>query len=294
MLIPDAKQLEGDMFMAVILDGKGLAKKVLVDVKSRVESAGLCPGLAVVIVGDNAASRVYVNNKKKDCAECGIKSEEFALPADAGETQLLTLIAELNARADIHGILVQLPLPDGYSEEKVIQAISPEKDVDAFHMLNVGRVLTGDYSFLPCTPAGVMELLDHYNIDPKGKHCVVVGRSNIVGKPMAMMLLHRHATVTICHSRTVDLASFTQQADILVCAVGKIEMITADMVKPGAVVIDVGIHRKESGGLCGDVNYEDVCQKASFITPVPGGVGPMTRALLMRNTLAAAVSHKAN
>ncbi|MCL2216810.1 MAG: bifunctional methylenetetrahydrofolate dehydrogenase/methenyltetrahydrofolate cyclohydrolase FolD [Defluviitaleaceae bacterium] len=280
--------------MAVILDGKGLAKKVLVDVKSRVESAGLCPGLAVVIVGDNAASRVYVNNKKKDCAECGIKSEEFALPADAGETQLLTLIAELNARADIHGILVQLPLPDGYSEEKVIQAISPEKDVDAFHMLNVGRVLTGDYSFLPCTPAGVMELLDHYNIDPKGKHCVVVGRSNIVGKPMAMMLLHRHATVTICHSRTVDLASFTQQADILVCAVGKIEMITADMVKPGAVVIDVGIHRKESGGLCGDVNYEDVCQKASFITPVPGGVGPMTRALLMRNTLAAAVSHKAN
>ncbi|MCL2841059.1 MAG: bifunctional methylenetetrahydrofolate dehydrogenase/methenyltetrahydrofolate cyclohydrolase FolD [Defluviitaleaceae bacterium] len=272
----------------MVLDGKGLAKKVLENVKAQIESTGLTPGLAVVIVGDNPASRVYVNNKKKDCAECGIKSEEFALPENAGEGKLLALIDELNNRKDIHGILVQLPLPVGYAQEKVIQAISPAKDVDAFHMLNVGRIFTGNYSFLPCTPAGVIELLDAYDIDPKGKHCVVVGHSNIVGKPMAMMLLHRHATVTICHIHTVDLASFTRQADILVCAVGKVNLITADMVKQGAVVIDVGINRKEGGGICGDVDYEAVSEKASYITPVPGGVGPMTRALLMRNTLEAA------
>ena len=276
--------------MAVVLDGKRLAKKVLKDVKAQVEDTGLKPGLAVIIVGDNPASRVYVNSKKRDCAKCGIYSEEFALESDAGDEKLLALIHELNSREDIHGILVQLPLPQGYDREKVVQAISPEKDVDAFHMVNVGRIFTGEYSFLPCTPAGVVELLDHYEIDPQGKHCVVVGHSNIVGKPMAMMLLHRNATVTICHIHTVDLATFTRQADILVCAVGKIGLITADMVKPGAVVVDVGINRNENGDICGDVDYEAVSEKASHITPVPGGVGPMTRALLMRNTLEATLN----
>jgi len=274
--------------MAIIMDGNALAKRIKADVKAQIAENNLRPGLAVVIVGDNAASRVYVNNKKKDCAECGINSEEFALPADVGEDALLALINELNVRPDIHGILVQLPLPAGYSEDKVIQAICPEKDVDAFHLLNVGRISTGDYGFLPCTPAGVMEMLDFYGIDPAGKHCVVVGRSNIVGKPLAMMMLHRHATVTICHSRTPDLAAFTRQADVLVAAVGKIGLITADMVKPGAVVIDVAINRGADGKLCGDVDFAAVEQVASHITPVPGGVGPMTRAVLMKNTLASA------
>ena len=274
--------------MAIIMDGNALAKKAREEVKVEIEKSGVNPGLAVIIVGDNQASRVYVNGKKKDCADCGIRSEEFALPADAGEEKLLSLISELNGRSDIHGILVQLPLPGGYSEQKVIQAIAPEKDVDAFHMLNVGRIVSGDYAFLPCTPAGVMEMLDAYGIDPKGKHCVVVGRSDIVGKPQAMLLLHRHGTVTICHSRTPDLGAITRQADILVAAVGKIGLITADMVKPGAVVIDVAINRGADGKLCGDVDYPSVEAVASYITPVPGGVGPMTRAMLMRNTLSSA------
>ena len=274
--------------MAVIMDGKALAKRINKQVKLEIEKNGLKPGLAVVIVGENPASRVYVNNKKKDCIACGINGMEFALPEDVGEDKLLELIKELNNRGDIHGILVQLPLPTGYSDQKIIQAIAPEKDVDAFHMLNVGRILNGNYSFLPCTPAGVIALLDEYNIDPKGKHCVVVGHSNIVGKPMAMMLLHRHGTVTICHIHTIDLASFTKQADILVVAVGKINLITEDMVKPGAVVIDVGINPKEGGGICGDVDFDAVSKIASHITPVPGGVGPMTRAMLMQNTLTAA------
>lgn len=273
---------------AIILDGKALAAQVKREVAEQVAARGLAPGLAVVIVGDNAASRIYVNAKKKDCAACGINSFEFALPADAGEAALLELIAQLNTRPDVHGILVQLPLPDGYSEQAVIQAIAPEKDVDAFHFENVGKIVTGDFIFLPCTPAGVMEILDHYGIDPSGKHCVVVGRSNIVGKPQALLLLHRHATVTICHSRTPDLAAMTKQADILVAAVGKPGLITADMVKPGAVVIDVAINRKGDGKICGDVDFDAVKEVASHITPVPGGVGPMTRAVLLRNTLKSA------
>ncbi|MCL2572396.1 MAG: bifunctional methylenetetrahydrofolate dehydrogenase/methenyltetrahydrofolate cyclohydrolase FolD [Defluviitaleaceae bacterium] len=274
--------------MAIILDGKALAKSIVKEVKTQVNAMAEPPGLAVVIVGDNPASRVYVNNKKKDCQACGIVSTEYALPEDVGESKLLALIDELNQSKDVHGILVQLPLPEGYDVQKIIQAISPLKDVDAFHMLNVGRIFNGDYSFLPCTPAGVIELLDYYNIDPKGKHCVVVGHSNIVGKPMAMMLLHRHATVTVCHIHTADLGFHTRQADILVCAVGKIGLITGDMVKPGAVVVDVGINRRDDGSMCGDVDFEAVSQVASHITPVPGGVGPMTRAMLMRNTVMAA------
>ena len=274
--------------MATIMDGNALAAKVRADVKAEIEKTRLNPGLAVVIVGDDQASRVYVNSKKKDCEICGIRSEEFALKADAGEAALLDIINTLNNRADINGILCQLPLPKGYDEQKVIQAINADKDVDAFHLINVGRVMTGNFSFLPCTPAGVMELLDHYGIDPKGKHCVVVGRSDIVGKPQAMLLLHRHATVSICHSRTPDLGAMTRQADILVAAVGKVNLITADMVKPGAVVIDVAMNRNAEGKLCGDVDYPAVEPIASYITPVPGGVGPMTRAILMKNTLTAA------
>lgn len=276
--------------MAIIMDGNALAAKVREEVKAKVESEGLDPGLAVVIVGDDQASRVYVNSKKKDCMACKIRSEEFALPADAGQEALLKIIKDLNQRDDINGILVQLPLPKGfdYSEQEVIGAIAPDKDVDSFHLINVGRVMTGNFSFLPCTPAGVMELLDHYGIDPKGKHCVVVGRSDIVGKPQAMLLLHRHATVSICHSRTPDLGAITRQADILVAAVGKVKLITADMVKPGAVVIDVAMNRNEQGKLCGDVDFPTVEPIASYITPVPGGVGPMTRAVLMQNTLTAA------
>lgn len=274
--------------MAVIMDGGLVAGKIRQRVSDSIALEDVRPGLAVVIVGDNPASRVYVNNKKKDCAQCGIHSEEFALPANAKESELLALIEELNGRRDIHGILVQLPLPEGFCEGKVIQAICPEKDVDAFHLYNVGRVVTGDYGFLPCTPAGVMAILEYYGINPAGKHCVVVGRSNIVGKPLALMMLHRHSTVTICHSRTPNLADFTRQADILVAAVGKAGLITADMVKLGAVVVDVAINRGVDGKLCGDVDFAAVSEVASYITPVPGGVGPMTRAILMENTLSAA------
>lgn len=274
--------------MAIILDGKAYAAVVKEKTKAEVERLGLAPGLAVVIVGDDGASRIYVDNKKRDCAQCGIKSEEFALPAEAGQDKLLELIHQLNNRDDINGILVQLPLPKGYDEQAVIQAIAPHKDVDAFHMENVGRVMDGNFTFAPCTPYGVMRLLEHYDIDPAGKHCVVVGRSNIVGKPMAMLLLHKHATVTICHSRTPNLAEMTRKADILVAAVGKPKLITADMVKPGAVVIDVAINRSDDGKLCGDVDYTPVAEVASHITPVPGGVGPMTRAILMENTVIAA------
>ena len=274
--------------MAVILDGKGLAKKVVESVREEVKKSGADPGLAVVIVGDNPASRIYVDSKKKDCKECGIRSVEFALPEDTAEEKLLGLIDGLNTREDIHGILVQLPLPAHIGADKIIQAIAPHKDVDGFHMLNIWRIFVNDYAFLPCTPAGVVEILEHYNISAKGKHCVVVGRSTIVGKPMAMMMTNLNATVTVCHSATVDLASYTRQADILVSAVGKVNAITADMVKEGAVVIDVGINRGEDGKICGDVDYKPVEKIASYITPVPGGVGPMTRAVLMKNTLKAA------
>ncbi|MCL2361852.1 MAG: bifunctional methylenetetrahydrofolate dehydrogenase/methenyltetrahydrofolate cyclohydrolase FolD [Defluviitaleaceae bacterium] len=276
--------------MAIILDGNTLAKSIKKDIKSQVGNMMAPPGLAVIIVGDDPASHVYVKNKKKDCLACGITSHEFDLPEDTGQEKLLALIGKLNNDPNIHGILVQSPLPEGYNIQEVFQRISPKKDVDAFHINSAGGILRGEYSFLPCTPAGVIALLDHYNIDPMGKHCVVVGHSNIVGKPMAMMLLNRNATVTICHIHTADLAAHTRQADILVCAVGKLDLITADMVKPGAVVIDVGINRLENGKIRGDVDFEAVSEIASHITPVPGGVGPMTRAMLMLNTLNSALT----
>ena len=245
-------------------------------------------GLAVIIVGDDPASRVYVNNKKKACEACEIYSEEYALPAETSETEVLELIDTLNKRADISGILVQLPLPKHIDEKKVINSIIPEKDVDAFHPVNVGKIMIGDFDFLPCTPAGVMELIKETGIEISGKECVVLGRSNIVGKPQAMLLLHENGTVTICHSRTKDLKEVTKRAEILVAAVGIPKFVKADMVKEGAVVIDVGINRDENGKLCGDVDFDDVVNVASAITPVPGGVGPMTIAMLMRNTLTAA------
>ena len=277
--------------MATRIDGKALAAKCKARIKGEVEALSKRPGLAVIIVGDNPASRIYVNHKKKDCEECGIYSEEYALPEQAAQKELLELIDVLNGREDIDGILCQLPLPEQFDEKAVLEAIDPGKDVDCFHPYNVGKLMIGEPVFLPCTPAGVMEMLDEYGIDPKGKHCVVVGRSNIVGKPQAMLLLHRHATVTICHSRTPDLGAVTRQADILVAAVGKRDLITADMVKEGAVVIDVAMNKKEDGKLCGDVAYAEVAEKASYITPVPGGCGPMTRVMLLQNTLTAARTH---
>ena len=277
--------------MAVIIDGKAVSAAVRAEVAAEVEqlkAKGITPGLAVIIVGDDPASRVYVNNKKKACSEVGMYSEEFALPADTTQEELLALVASLNGRSDINGILCQLPLPKGLSDKDVIEAISPIKDVDAFHAQNVGNIMIGDYSFLPCTPAGVMELLHRAGVEVAGKRCVVIGRSNIVGKPMAMLLLHENGTVTVCHSRTQDLAAICREADILVAAVGKAKFVTADMVKPGAAVIDVGMNRDEDGKLCGDVDYASVEPIAGYITPVPGGVGPMTIAILMKNTLMAA------
>lgn len=276
---------------ATVIDGKALAAKCKARVAKEVEGLSRRPGLAVIIVGDDPASRTYVNSKRKDCDECGIYSEEYALPADAGQGALMEIIESLNGRSDIDGILCQLPLPGGYDEEAVLLAIDPDKDVDGFHPINVGRLSTGQPCFAPCTPAGVMEMLKEYGADPKGKECVVVGRSNIVGKPMAMLLLSAHGTVTVCHSRTPDLGAVCRRADILVAAVGKRNLITADMVKEGAVVIDVAMNRNEAGKLCGDVDYPAVAEKASLITPVPGGVGPMTRAMLMVNTLEAARRH---
>ncbi len=277
--------------MATIINGKEVSARIraeLAEETAMLREKGIVPGLAVIIVGDDPASRVYVNNKKKACAEIGYYSEELALPADTTQEELLARIAELSARPDINGILCQLPLPKGLDENAVIAAIPPEKDVDAFHVQNTGHIMVGDYSFLPCTPAGVIALLDAYDIPIEGKNCVVIGRSNIVGKPMAMLLLHRNGTVTMCHSRTKNLADFTRRADIIVCSVGKPEFLTADMVKEGAVVIDVGINRGADGKLCGDVDYFAVEEKCSAITPVPGGVGPMTIAMLMRNTMTAA------
>ena len=278
---------------ATIIDGKALAAKKKAQVAEQTAKLRSRPGLAVILVGDDPASRVYVTSKRRDCEECGFYSEEFALPAATGQKALLELVDTLNERPEIDGILCQLPLPKGYDydEQEVLLHIDPSKDVDAFHPANVGKIMIGDYDFLPCTPAGVMEMLEEYHIDPAGKHCVVVGRSNIVGKPQAMLLLHKHGTVTICHSRTPDLASVTRQADILVAAVGRVNLITADMVKPGAVVIDVAMNRNAAGKLCGDVDFAPVAEITSYITPVPGGVGPMTRAMLMENTLTAARLH---
>lgn len=277
---------------AIVLDGKALAAKCKEEVKKEAATLARTPGLAVIIVGNNPASRVYVNSKRKDCEECGFLSEEYALPEETTQEELITLIQQLNERADIDGILCQLPLPQGIDEEAVLMAISPDKDVDGFHPMNMGALLVGKEGFLPCTPYGIMEILDEYGIDPKGKQCVVIGRSNIVGKPMALLLLQRHGTVTICHSRTKNLAEVCRSADILVAAVGKVDIVTADMVKPGAVVIDVAMNRNEAGKLCGDVDYAGAKEVASAITPVPGGVGPMTRAMLMKNTLLAAKKHQ--
>ena len=272
---------------AQILDGKALSAKIKENLAEEIKEKGIKPGLAVIIVGNDPASRVYVNNKKKACEVCGIYSEEHALPESTTEEELLSLIDLLNKRSDIHGILVQLPLPKGIDSEKVLLKIDHRKDVDAFHPVNVGKIMIGDYDFLPCTPAGVMELIHLTGIEVSGKECVVVGRSNIVGKPQAMLLLHENGTVTVCHSRTKNLAEVCRRADILVAAVGKPRFITADMVKDGAVVIDVGMNRVD-GKLCGDVDFDEVSKKASAITPVPGGVGPMTIAMLMKNTVRAA------
>lgn len=276
----------------MILDGKMVAQRIKDEMKEKVaklNQKGISVGLTVIIVGDDPASRVYVNSKKKACEALGITSQEFALPADTTEEELLALVKKLNDDASVNGILVQLPLPKHINEETVINTISPEKDVDAFHPQNVGKIMIGNYDFLPCTPAGVMELIKESGIDVTGKECVVLGRSNIVGKPQAMLLLHQNGTVTICHSRTQNLKEVTKRADILVAAIGKPNFVTADMVKEGAVVIDVGINRMPDKTLCGDVDFSEVSKIASAITPVPGGVGPMTIAMLMKNTVTAAI-----
>ncbi len=277
--------------MAQIIDGKAISAKVKGDVRTEtlaLKEKGIEIGLAVVIVGDNPASRVYVNNKKKSCEEVGFNSFEYALSAETTQNELLDLVDKLNNDDKVNGILVQLPLPKHIDENSIINAILPEKDVDAFHPQNVGHIMIGDFNFLPCTPAGVMELIAETGIDVNGKNCVVIGRSNIVGKPMAMLLLHKNGTVTICHSRTKNLAEICANADILVAAVGKANFVTPDMVKEGAVVIDVGMNRNDEGKLCGDVDYQACFDKAGYITPVPGGVGPMTIAMLMKNTLTSA------
>ena len=274
--------------MAILIDGKAVSAAERELIKEQISKMTVKPGLAVILVGEDPASQVYVRNKKKACADVGIYSESYDLPAETSQAELLELIDKLNNKDDIHGILVQLPLPKHIDENAVINAIVPEKDVDAFHPVNVGKIMTGDYDFLPCTPAGVMCLLKHYNIDPSGKECVVVGRSNIVGKPQAMLLLHANGTVTICHSRTKDLKAKCLEADILVVAIGKPDFITGDMVKEGTVVVDVGINRKDDGKLTGDVDFDSVEPKASYITPVPGGAGPMTITMLLKNTVKAA------
>ena len=278
--------------MATLLDGKRVSQEIkarLAQRTAQLRSKGVHPTLAVVLVGDNPASVIYVRSKQRDCEECGIQGLTFELPAETAQDELLERIASLNARADIHGILVQMPLPGHLDEKQILLSIDPRKDVDAFHPENVGLIVQGRPRFAPCTPAGVMALLDEYGIDPKGKECVVVGRSDIVGKPQAMLLLHRHGTVTIAHSRTANLAEVCRRADILVCAAGcRVNFITKDMVKPGAVVVDVAMNRKPDGKLAGDVDFDGVEPIASYITPVPGGVGPMTRAILMENTVKAA------
>lgn len=276
---------------ARILDGKMVAARVRGEISKEVQklkAKGITPCLAVIIVGNNAASRVYVNNKKKACAETGMTSLEYALPEETTQEELLQLIDALNARADVHGILVQLPLPAHFTESEVIERISPKKDVDCFHPYSAGKLFTGSPIFQPCTPAGIMELIKESGVEVAGKKCVVVGRSNIVGKPMAMLLLAANGTVTVAHSRTADLKSVCAEADILVVAIGKAKFITADYVKPGAVVIDVGMDRDENGKLCGDVDFDSVKEVCGAITPVPGGVGPMTITMLLKNTLWAA------
>ena len=276
---------------AEILNGRDLAVRMKEDMKLRVaelKKRGIEPGLAVVLVGENPASQIYVRMKKKDCATVGINSYEYLRDETISEDELLELIDQLNADERVHGILVQLPLPKQINELKVLERIAPEKDADGFNPMNVGRLVAGVDSMVPCTPAGCMELIKLSGVEIKGKNCVVVGRSNIVGKPVSILLLREHGTVTICHSRTRDLPAVTREADILIAAVGKVNLITADMVKPGAVVIDVGMNRLEGKKVVGDVDFEGVSEVAGYITPVPRGVGPMTRAMLLMNTLKAA------
>ena len=279
--------------MAVRIDGKALAAQVKARAAEAAKALPRRPGLAVILVGNDPASRVYVNGKERDCAECGFESFEHALPEDTDQETLLSLIEELNRDPRVDGILCQLPLPAQLNETALLNAIAQDKDVDCFHPYNVGRLSAGDPVFLPCTPAGVMEMLRAYDIPVRGRRCTVLGRSNIVGKPMAMLLLQQDGTVTVCHSHTPDVAAVTREADIVVSAVGKVDFLTADMVKEGAVVIDVAMNRNAEGKLCGDVDYAGVEPKASYITPVPGGVGPMTRAMLMENILTAARNHLA-
>ena len=276
---------------AVAMDGKALAARLKEEIRQQVEKMPVKPGLAVVLVGEDPASRVYVRGRKKDCTLCGIYSEEYILPQETSQEELLDLIDLLNGREDIDGILVQFPLPDHLDNRVVQLAIRPDKDVDCVHPANMGYLVLGEESLRPCTPSGVMRLLSEYGIDPTGKHCVVVGRSNIVGKPQAMMMLWEDATVTVCHTKTVDLAGECRRADILITAAGQRGLITGDMVKEGAVVIDIAVNRDEQGQLCGDTVYDQVVEKASYITPVPGGVGPVTRAMLMENTFLAAKRH---
>ena len=278
--------------MAKLIDGKLISAQIRAELKEEtktfIEKTGVTPKLTVILVGEDPASQVYVRNKGRACEEVGFAAEQITLPATTSQEELDALIDRLNADKTVHGILVQLPLPRGLSEERVLLRISPEKDVDAFHPYNVGRMVAGQITYLPCTPAGVMELIERSGISVAGKDCVVIGRSNIVGKPMAHLLMQANGTVTVCHSRTKDLAEHTRRADILVAAIGKADFVTADMVKPGAVVIDVGINRNAEGKLTGDVDFASVEPIASYITPVPGGVGPMTIAMLMKNTLTAA------
>ncbi len=273
--------------MTNIINGKDISTAIRQEIRAEVETLPKRPGLAVVLVGNDPASQVYVRNKERACEEVGFYSEKYTLPEDTTREQLLSLVDQLNESPAIHGILVQLPLPKHLDAEEVILRIDPRKDVDAFHPTNVGKIMIGNFDFLPCTPAGVMELLARSGIDPAGKECVVIGRSNIVGKPQAMLLLHKNATVTICHSRTKGLAAVCRRADILVSAVGRANFVTADMVKDGAVVIDVGMNRDENGKLVGDVAFAEVSEKTSYITPVPGGVGPMTITMLLKNTVTA-------
>ena len=279
--------------MYKLIDGKAISTALKSKIAEEVEvlkEKGVTPGLAVIIVGEDPASQVYVRNKELACATCGMYSEKIELPENTTEEELIALVEKLNSRPEINGILCQLPLPRHIDEKAVLNAIDPMKDVDAFHPHNVGRIMIGDFDFLPCTPAGIMEMLRYEQVEIEGKNCVVIGRSNIVGKPMAMLMLHKNATVTICHSKTQNLKEICRGADILIAAVGRADFVTADMVKEGAVVIDVGMNRKD-GNLCGDVAFDEVKDKTSAITPVPGGVGPMTIATLMQNTLTAAKRH---
>ena len=280
---------------AKIIDGKQVAARCREELKQQVaalRARGIIPGLAVILVGEDPASQVYVRNKHRACEDLGIHSEQYTLPADTDRQTLLDLITELNGREEIDGILVQLPLPGHLDEKEILSAIDPAKDVDSFHPQNVGRLVIGDYFFAPCTPSGILTLIDSAGVDLTGKECVVIGRSNIVGKPMALMLLHRNATVTVCHSKTRELPSVTRRADVLISAVGKAGFVTADMVKPGAVVIDVGMNRNQAGKLCGDVDFESVSRVAGYLTPVPGGVGPMTITMLLRSTVLSAQNRR--